>query len=300
MSESRLFQILYILLNKKTVTAPALAKQLEVSVRTIYRDIDMLSAAGIPVYTNQGKGGGIFIQDNFILNKLLLSEKEQNQILMALQGMKAIDPDKAGRVLLKLNTLFQSQKADWIEVDFSGWIQAKADEHIFDQLRNAIWDNHSIRFDYHNNKGETACRTADPYKLVFKSKDWYVYAFCWDKQEYRFFKLTRIRNMAVLAECFRPRNTPQGRLPYDLSEIGVTVDLTLRIDSSMAFRVYDEFPYDTIQNDDGSFTIHTQMPLGERLFSYLLSYGAMLEVVEPSHIRTEFLSRLEEMRKKYL
>jgi len=81
MAENRLFQMVYLLLKKRNMTAPELAKHFEVSVRTIYRDIDILSAAGIPVFTMQGKGGGIFIQENFVLNKSLISEQEQKQIL---------------------------------------------------------------------------------------------------------------------------------------------------------------------------------------------------------------------------
>lgn len=80
MAKNRLFQILFILLENGNTTAPDLAARFEVSVRTIYRDIDILSAAGVPVYTIQGKGGGIFIQKNYVLNKSLISEQEQNQI----------------------------------------------------------------------------------------------------------------------------------------------------------------------------------------------------------------------------
>ena len=90
MKDNRYFQMVYLLLQKGHMTAPELAEHFEVSVRTIYRDIDILSLAGIPVYATQGKGGGIFIQENFVLNKSLLSEEEQKQILMALQGIRCV------------------------------------------------------------------------------------------------------------------------------------------------------------------------------------------------------------------
>ena len=90
MSESRLFKILYYLLDKGTVTAPELAKKFEVSVRTIYRDIDMLSGAGIPVYTTTGHGGGIHLFDNFVLKKSLLSEQEMQDILIGVQSLSAV------------------------------------------------------------------------------------------------------------------------------------------------------------------------------------------------------------------
>lgn len=90
MGQGRLFKIVYHLLDKGRATAPELAEKFEVSVRTIYRDLDAISAAGIPIYTVQGKGGGIFILPEFVLEKSLLTPQEKEQILMALQGLSLI------------------------------------------------------------------------------------------------------------------------------------------------------------------------------------------------------------------
>ena len=85
MSKSRLFGIIYYLLNnKKSTTATGLAKVFEVSTRTIYRDIDTLSTMGIPIYTEAGRNGGIHLLSNFTLNKVLLSKEEQNSLLLAM------------------------------------------------------------------------------------------------------------------------------------------------------------------------------------------------------------------------
>ena len=89
MEQGRLFKIVYHLLDKGRATAPELAEKFVVSVRTIYRDLDAISAAGIPIYTVQGKGGGIFILPEFVLEKSLLTPQEKEQILMALQGLAA-------------------------------------------------------------------------------------------------------------------------------------------------------------------------------------------------------------------
>ena len=91
------------------MTAPQLAAYFEVSVRTIYRDIDILSAAGIPIYASQGRGGGISIQDNYVLKKSMLSQEEQKHILMALQSMQMIEGESAKSLLLKLSSVFQRE-----------------------------------------------------------------------------------------------------------------------------------------------------------------------------------------------
>ena len=122
MQINRLFEIVHLLMNKKRVTANELAEHFEVSKRTILRDIDTLTTAGIPIYTIQGKGGGIFIQDNFVLNKTLVSEDEKEQILFSLQSMSATEFIDTGQVLGRLRSFFQSPGKEWVEVDFSRWV----------------------------------------------------------------------------------------------------------------------------------------------------------------------------------
>ena len=91
MSVSRLFEIVYLLLEKKQITARALAERFEVSVRTIYRDVDALSAAGIPIYASQGRGGGISLTDRFVLDRAALSPEEQARVLTALKSLPGGD-----------------------------------------------------------------------------------------------------------------------------------------------------------------------------------------------------------------
>lgn len=88
MQVQRLFEIVYLLLERKKISAKELAEHFQVSTRTIYRDIDVLSLSGIPIFTVPGRHGGIAIDANYVLNKTALSKKEQQDILMALQSMK--------------------------------------------------------------------------------------------------------------------------------------------------------------------------------------------------------------------
>ncbi len=117
---NRLFEIVYILMQKKKVTAKELAEKFEVSTRTIYRDIESLSRANIPIYSSKGKDGGIGILEEYVLNKTVLSEEEQNQILFALQGMKKIAGEDKD-ILEKISTIFNKKVNDWIKIDFSNW-----------------------------------------------------------------------------------------------------------------------------------------------------------------------------------
>ena len=133
---NRLFEIVYILMQKKKTTAKELADRFEVSTRTIYRDIETLSGANIPIYASKGKDGGIGLLDEYVLNKTILSEEEQNQILFALQGMKKVKGQDEKDILEKLSILFNKKINDWIKIDFSNW--GNIQEERFDIIKSAI------------------------------------------------------------------------------------------------------------------------------------------------------------------
>ena len=106
MQMARLFEIVQILLNEKDVTAKKLAKHFEISVRTVYRDIEALMFAGIPIYSERGKNGGIRLMEDYVMDRALISDKDQNEILYALQSLKALNYPDNNKILSKLNSIF--------------------------------------------------------------------------------------------------------------------------------------------------------------------------------------------------
>ena len=156
MKDNRLFRVLYYILKKGKVTASELAEQFEVSVRTIYRDIDSISSSGIPIYTLQGRGGGIEIAEDFILSKTLLSDPEKQQILSALQGLEHSTIQHENELLTKLSALFKMKNTSWIEIDFNNWQNNKMYEKTFNDIKSAILSKNIISFAYFSsNEKET-------------------------------------------------------------------------------------------------------------------------------------------------
>jgi predicted DNA-binding transcriptional regulator YafY len=300
MQISRLFEIVYILMNKKVTTAKELSEHFEVSQRTIYRDIDTLCQAGIPIYTTKGKGGGIGLMDNFVLNKSVLSEKEQKDILSALQGFKATSYDDTDQVLSKLNSLFGSQNTDWIEVDFSYWNSSKEDKHKFKVLKEAILGHYVIEFDYFNTKGEESHRTVEPIKLVFKVQAWYLYCYCRERKDMRYFKISRMNSLTMNSEVFIPtivEKSEEEEVSY--ASNSSIMELVMNIDSEMAFRVFDELSQEQIaRNNDGSFTIHAKFHSGSWLISYMMSYGDHIEILEPLWLHEQMIETYKNALKK--
>lgn len=298
MQESRLFRIVYYLLENGKATAPELAQKFEVSIRTIYRDIDAISSAGIPIYAAQGKGGGISILSDYTLEKSFLSEQEREQILMALQGIMATTGKTSDELLTKLSGLFQMKFIKWIEVDFSDWVQGKPQQNTFVLIKNAIFQKKVISFCYFNSKGNNSKRNARPICLVFKSKDWYLYAFCLLRNDYRFFKLTRIRQVEMLSDTFTQDFTPI-RIEKQI-HIEKTITVKLKFDRRIAFRVYDEFTDNITEDTQGNLYVQVNLPDNEILYSYLLSFAEYVEVLEPQCIRKQIKKRLQKMQEKYI
>lgn len=300
MQESRLFRILYELLANGKTTAPALARKLEVSVRTIYRDIDALSACGVPIYTIPGKSGGIALLDGYTIPKALLSDDERAQILAALQGIDTTTAQENDTLLTKLTAIFQTANSNWIEVDFSDWVrQGRPTQETFQTIKEAIFAQRVVTFHYYGNSGEESKRQALPLRLVFKSKDWYLYGFCRLREAYRYFKLTLIQSLRILAEHFDPCNLPPE--PPRTSPLAQKqlITVTLKFDKMLAFRVYDEFSDPVHTDADGNLILTTMLPDSETLFAYLLSFSDGVEILAPADLRARFYEKLEKIRKKY-
>ncbi len=300
MQSNRLFEIIYILLNKKTVTAKELAERFGVSQRTIYRDVDTLSLAGIPVFTEKGKGGGIGLLPDFVLNKSILSESEQNEILSALQGLSGVKTAEADGVLQKLSALFNKSTVNWLEVDFSDW--SFANGGVFYDFKTAILERRVAEFDYYGTGGEMTHRRIEPIQLWFKSKSWYIKGYCLIRQDMRLFKLSRVRNLIVTNERFAERDLlaiPPKSTRSDRQKTDVT--LKLKIAPEMTYRVYDEFGDESaIKQPDGSFLVTVTWPEDEWVYGTILSYGEYIEVLEPERIRQIIKEKAQKTADKHL
>lgn len=300
MQINRLFEIIYLLLNKKFMTANELAEHFEVSVRTIYRDIDTLSLAGIPIYALQGKGGGISLLEHYVLDKSVLSEREQNEILYALQSMTVTQVPEADKVLAKLSSLFNKSRTNWIEVDFSPWGSDDKGFSQFTQIKDAILSHRIIEFNYFGSSGEKTARRVEPMKLIFKTNAWYLQAFCQTRNELRMFKIVRMADVQKTEETFTPMIPEPLPGGGQLQETQKWIELCFNISADGAYRVYDEFEEKEItKNTDGSFTIMTTLPESDWLIRYILSFGSEAEVKSPQHIRDMLQLELSKIAMRY-
>lgn len=298
MKDNRLFRILYYILEKEKVTANELADKFEVSVRTIYRDIDSISSVGVPIFTTQGKGGGIKIDNEFILNKSLFDTNEKEQIIAALQGLEKTNEAYKSELITKLSVLFKIKNSNWIEIDFTSWGSNNTYQDLFNALKTTIINKNIISFSYNSSKAEKINRKVKPIRLLFKEQDWYLYAFCLLRNDFRYFKLSRMKDLEVLAINYED-NFENAVLKKELKYENI-VNIKLKFDKSVAFRVYDEFNEAIEEDEKGNLYVEIKIPNNYKLYNYIFSFGSNVEILEPKEIRNQFKNMINEIAKKYI
>ena len=294
MSADRLFQIVYLLLEQERMTAEELAAQLGVSVRTVYRDVDALSAAGVPVCTTQGKGGGVALMEGYVLDESAFSREEQRLLLSALREFPQQNEEQ---VLTKLAVLFRRREEDWIHADLSRWGSSGQENETFQLLRQAIWARHSVRFVYDDPNESPHPRQVLPVRLVYLDRCWHLQGYEPGREDYRIFRLSRILSPSISGDVFRrrlnaPDIDPAGNIPPLFR-----VEAALKFAPGMAHRVYDEFDRGSVSvQEDGSLLVDVVFPEDPSLYGYLLSFGSGLEILAPDSLRREVAALAGQIR----
>ena len=292
MSQGRLFGLLCLLLERGRMTAGELAEHFEVSVRTIYRDVDALSAAGVPVYAAPGRNGGVALLEGYTLHRAAFTEAEQRQLLTALRGLALEAGPGTAETLSKLSALFRRSEPDWLRVELSRWGSDSRNDARFEAVKAAILSRLELSFLYLSASGPAARRRVYPARLVFKGQAWYLQALCLEREDYRTFKLTRMLELEA-GEPFDLSLTPPPMENGWTGDIPV-VSVRLRFSPSFAYRVYDEFDEGCVtRRADGSLEVSVSFPEDPWLYGYLLSFGLGVEVLEPAVLRRR-LARLAE------
>lgn len=297
----RLFQIVYLLIEKQQMTAKEMAKLFEVSERTIYRDVEKLSIAGIPIYANQGRNGGISILPDYVLDKSVLTADEKEKILESLNVIDEVTFSGYNESIAKLRSFLGKENQDWIEIEFSSWGNGEKESETFAQIKEAIVTHSYMEIVYAGNQGSLTKRRMKPLKLCFKKQDWYLYAYCCLREDYRFFKLRRIVQITVTDTHFEPEAV--GKILTKASkeytkDIAAAIKVDLEIDPQMAFRAYEELA-DISVNDNGKLLCTVDVTDIEWFIGYILSYGSYIRILEPLYMKEKVMQEIEKMRKLY-
>lgn len=300
MKIERQIGILSVLLQKETVTAPYLAEKFEVSRRTINRDIEDLCKAGIPIVTKQGVNGGISIIENYKLDKTLFTQGEMQDILAGLRSLDSVNgTNRYGQLMEKLSVgssdfMVGNQS---VLIDLSSWYKDSLAPKI-ELIRISIDKCRKLEFIYYSPKGESV-RCIEPYYLIFRWSNWYVWGWCVKRRDFRLFKLNRMVQVKISEQEFLKRQVPMPDLSDErIFPGGIKVKALFEQDCK--WRLVDEFGTESFRvQQDGKLLFQSDYTDKNNLITWLLSFGEKVELLEPEEIREEVKVSIECMKKRY-
>ena len=300
MKIDRLIGILSILLQKEKITAPELAQMFEVSKRTINRDIDDLCRAGIPIVTSQGTGGGIRIMDGYRMDRTILSSKDMQMIMAGLRSLDSVSGSHYyGQLMekIKAGSTKVVSGSDSILVDLSTWNKDSLSTK-FELIQDAIELGRVLKFDYYGPKGNSE-REMEPYYLVFKWSNWYVYGYCLVRKDFRLFKLNRMTEIAHVRSFEKKNDVPMPDLSNE--KIFPTKGKIKAIcDPSLKWHLIDEHGMDSFTElPDGKLLFEHDYADEEGVLSWILSMRDAVTLLEPESIRQRLSYIATELSEKY-
>ena len=206
---SRLLAITTLFQTKRLVTATELADKFSVSVRTIYRDIKSLEQAGVPIVTEDGKG--YVLMDGYKIPPVMFTENEANALILAeqlvLNNKDASFTKDYAAAIDKIKAVLKhsmKDKADLLtqRTRFDQNINRERTSNNLSQLQFALTNFFVAKIDYTNEKKATTSRLIEPFALLSTQENWLLVAWCRLREEFRYFRLDRIKNLEILSEKF--------------------------------------------------------------------------------------------------
>ena len=305
MKTDRLLGITMYLLNREIVPAGELAEKFEVSVRTIARDMEALSMAGIPIASSAGAGGGYRIMDSFRLGRPVSTEEDYRHVIAALKTLcSAYENKSLDTTLEKLLAVQRGESSDQrVFVDFSVVKEGERTPAYTMLLEQAITGEHVVTFAYTDAQGAVTRREAEPLALNYRWYAWYLLAWCLAKQDYRIFKLNRMDELAVTGRGF---TRTHGDIPALLEQQWARDDrewLQVRLLCQPEARaaVLEHFRVRiAAEHPDGSFECKFYAIANERWwYSLLVGLGGQVRVLEPPALAERVRETAEEILRNY-
>lgn len=304
MKTERLLSIVIHLLNHDTVSAAKLAERFEVSKRTILRDMEQISLAGIPIRSLPGVNGGYSIMEGFKLDGRLVNTEDQESIIAALKGfLSAYDNKRYKEVLEKVSSILPKQQSQHIFLDFGASGENNDIQTKLKTLDKAICNKKSVQIGYINALGEISSRLVEPIALNYRWYAWYLLAFCQTKQDYRIFKLARISELEVTGAQFtKEHGDPAALLERVFQGSGRKgLDIMLLCKAEIRVQVC-EYLGGTITEtfNNGDFMMRMYSLEDERIwFAMLLSFGDKVTVIEPEELKARLTETAENILSLY-
>jgi len=303
-----MIKILFDLLNNKKITASYLASKYAISQRTVYRYIDAISLANIPVACDKGRFGGFYILDSFKLTSSFMTKEEFSAIISTLDGLNA--QVKNTHLLSgteKLRSITKIQKDNLtissgnLLIDASHWGDSKGYKSKLDVLSEAIEKRLLTEITYHNKEGQISKRIIEPHVILLKQGLWYVYAYCREREDFRIFKTGRIELIKLLDKNFERRDYEDPLKKFEgWYESTERVEITFLVEKKVLSDVEEWLGIENIEKTEkGEYIATAYLPNDNGLISKILTFGNGIKVLSPVSVKNKLLSDAKALIKKY-
>ncbi|WP_194191589.1 helix-turn-helix transcriptional regulator [Clostridium chrysemydis] len=308
MKIDRLISIIMVLLNNERVSAVELAEMFEVSTRTIYRDIETLSLAGIPIVTFNGVNGGISIMEEYKVDKKLFTISDISTILMGLSSVSTTISnkeligtlEKVKSLLPKAQVKDIELKSNQITIDLTTWMGNKSFKSNIDKIKSALNDNKLLEFEYYGTNRIKDKRIIEPYKLILKENNWYLQGYCTFKEDFRVFKLSRISNLKILDEVFWQREFIEKPLDGSGWIDKRLIKIKLLVDWSLREQMVERCGEDNVKAfSDDKFIVDFPFVADDLGYNILMGFGDKCECIGPENMRLELIKRIRKLLSVY-
>ncbi len=309
MKFSILLEMVFDLLAKRKVTATYFAEKFGLSVRTVYRYVDDLSLAGLPIQVLRGREGGIYISDSYKLPKGFMTREEYEAAINALEIIYAQLPeDRFLDAKRKLSAQVKSEMRDFslsaeigsILVDGGTWGDSGTFADKLHLLEEAIKERTALEVEYQSRDGEKTGRRIEPHVLVYKQGVWYLYAFCHKQRAFRLFRVGRILSTVKTDEHFVKRTFSRDEIPLNFSTMETDfIDVRLQIDESAFADVQDWLGAENLRQVDGVWQANVSLPNDDTLVRKILGMGTSVQVLSPTPLREKVAATAAKIAKAH-
>ena len=291
----RLLSILVALLNKEVVSADELAKKLEVSKRTIYRDIESLGLSGLPVITIHGRNGGVGLMPSYKMDKYLFSDEEKLKIIESLRMQHNILQEDNQVLIEKLENLKGDESFSNLSFYSPTIHRTEIEQETKEKLttlRGAISQKKKLKIKYISLNGDITSRVISPSNIVLTNGSWYLEAYCEKRKDRRMFKLTRIREHLLIDE----KSIQMEGKEIDLTTIYEQVELIFH--RNQLGKLYDFFLDEEIEIQNNYIKVNFKYDSNRNLTPFLLMFGSTVDVINPQTLKQEYYNELNKIHKK--
>ncbi|MBI0028338.1 YafY family transcriptional regulator [Gilliamella sp. B14448G11] len=300
-----------ILLQKDRISAKVLSEKLDVSLRTIYRDIQVIERAGIPIITYAGSQGGISILKDYKISKGLFTKDDVTVLLKGLNLLsspilsdneKSLTQEKIKSFLTQQELNDLGNELNQLAVDLSPWFlkQNNNNNNKIAIIKVALSQQLLLSFDYVKIKHDTISRLIEPYQLLFKEKEWYLQGYCLNRNDFRLFKLLKMSNVHKTDINFTKRSNPDMVSLFKRDMKKKVFKIKLLIDSSILERILDYCDEKDINPfDDNKYLVDFDFIEDDYSYGILMSFGHQCLCLEPEHVRHKLIQRTEKLRRLY-